>query len=62
MSDSSTKEAATGIVPTFRPGGQYYGESIWRVPFKVIAVLVSAVVDTAAEIAFVAQGLYDKMS
>lgn len=62
VSDTPTNEAAAGIVTTVTPGGQSYVENTWRVPFNANAVSVSAVVDTAAEITTVVQGLYNKMS
>lgn len=62
FSDTPTVGAATRVVPSVRSGGLGYGESAWRIPIKVNGVLVSAVVDTAAEITIIAQQVYDKMS
>lgn len=61
FSDTSTVGAATRVVPSVRSGGRGYGESAWRIPIKVNGVLVSAVVDTAAEITIIAQRINDKM-
>lgn len=62
FSDTPTVGAATRVVPSVRSGGLGYGESAWRIPIKVNGVLVSAVVDTAAEITIIAKRVYDKMS
>uniref|UniRef100_K1PUT2 Uncharacterized protein n=1 Tax=Magallana gigas TaxID=29159 RepID=K1PUT2_MAGGI len=62
FSETPTVGSATRVVPSIRSGGLGYGESAWRISIKVNGVLVSAVVDTAAQITIIAQRVYDKMS